>query len=158
MKSPGSQIFIKLQEIYEVFMSPPKTGTNTPKVRQDFSRLCRVLVGLESDHWSSSCGGVSLSTSEDEVLHTYISFPLLQAMDIHMMKGMLGSSAKFHEVFSLIFQTPAEPYSFVYVSQNCRHHMSCPEGHYGTQFVVLCECIFEKSYIYKVSFKSMQEE
>ena len=45
---------------------------------------------------------------------------------IYMTKGTLGSSAKFHEVFPLIFQTQAEPYSFVYVSESCRHHMSCP--------------------------------
>ena len=58
----------------------------------------------------------------DDVLHTYISYTLLQATDIYniyMMKGTLGSSAKFHELFPLIFQTPTEPYSFVYVTIMC---------------------------------------
>ena len=68
-----------------------------------FPRLCRVLVGLESDHIDPV-----LAASHHQ--HPKINFctvtyqTLFCKQWIYMMKGTLGSSAKFHEVFSPSFR------------------------------------------------------
>ena len=145
------ETLMKIKEIYEVFTSSPKTGTNTSKVRKDFSRLCRVLVGLESDHWSSSC---HVSSSESywwcfahlHIVHSSASYGYIQY--IHD-EGHVRVISKIPRTFPAHLSDSNRTVLICL----CHHHVSCPEGHYSTQFVVLCECIFEKSSFHKVSFE-----
>ena len=105
-----------------------------------FPRLCRVLVGLESDHIDPVL--VVCRHQHPKINFCTVTYHSLFCKQwIYMMKGTLGSSAKFHEVFSPIFQTRAEPYSFVYVSQNCRHHMSCPTPARGPLRYATCNSL-----------------